>query len=310
MTAEAPPPAPKPALADLEKAAMGRAKDALNAHDAKAFAGVYADGAVISVAGLNDVTGRDAIEANMREWFDTFGGMKVGFNRVWMKDDVVLLEWVINGTQSGDLLGVKGTNAPVGHTGLSVLYFDPDGFVKAEHRYGDLGTVMTQVGAAKQPARPIPPIPAAPDVAVATGSPDEAKNLDTARALYASIEKRSEGDFVPLLADDVEYDGLIHLLTVKGKAEGKTFFENLTRAFPDLKFAVSNGWGVGDYALVEYVVTGTQAGPLGSLKPSKRPINVHAVDVFRIKDGKIAKAATYSNSLELMTELGLFQPKR
>jgi steroid delta-isomerase-like uncharacterized protein len=310
-TTSTPEPPPKPPITDREKAAMQTAMSALNAHDAKAFSAVYADDAVISVAGLNDVTGRDAIAANIQDWFDTFGDVKVGFNRVWMTGaDVVLLEWVINGTYSGGLFGVKATNTPIGHTGLSVLWFDGDGHVKAEHRYGDLGTVMTQVGATKQAARPIPPLPAAPQVAAASGSSNETTNLATAKALYASIEQKAGNDFLGMLADDIEYDGIIHLATVKGKAEGKKFFQTVTGAFPDLKFAIANSWSIGDDAIVEYVMTGTQNGPLGTLATSKRPIRVHAVDVLHMKDGKISRAATYSNSLEMMSELGLFQPKK
>ena len=59
--------------------------------------------------------------------------------------------------------------------------------------------------------------------------------------------------------------------------------------------------------IVEYTVTGTQNGPLGALPASKRKINAHAVDIFHLKDGKLDRGWTYSNSLEIMTQLGLFQ---
>src|SRR5262249_37714409 len=98
-TDTAPPPeAAKPPLADLQKAALKNASDALNAHDAKKLAGAYSTDATIKVAGLNELAGRDAIAANMQEWYDAFADMKVGFKRIWTKNDVMVLEWVLNGT--------------------------------------------------------------------------------------------------------------------------------------------------------------------------------------------------------------------
>ena len=75
-----PPPA-KPPMAQMQKTAMDTAQNALNAHDAKAFASVFADNAVVAVAGLNELQGKDAVEQNMKEWFETFSKIKLGFNR-------------------------------------------------------------------------------------------------------------------------------------------------------------------------------------------------------------------------------------
>ena len=130
----------------------------LNGHDPKMFASVYADDAIISVAGLNEVNGRAAVEQNMAEWFETFSKAKLGFSRVWVKGHTMVLEWVINGTHHGELFGVKGTEQPIGHYGLSIVHFNNDGKVEREDRYGELGAVMTQVGAAGAKAE-APPHP-------------------------------------------------------------------------------------------------------------------------------------------------------
>src|ERR1700761_6070948 len=84
-----PPPAPKPSMADMEKAAIQDALKGLNGQDPKKFASVYADDGVISVAGLNEISGRPAIQQNMTEWFDTFKNVKLGFERVWVKGDTL-----------------------------------------------------------------------------------------------------------------------------------------------------------------------------------------------------------------------------
>lgn len=302
----APPPAPKLSLAEMQKQGLGTALAGLNGHDPKMFASVYADDAVINVAGLNEVNGREAITRNMAEWFDVFSKAKLGFSRVWVKGDTMVLEWVINGTHHGELFGVKGTEQPIGHYGLSVVSFTPDGKVARENRYGELGTVMTQVGAAgaKAKPRPIPEVPSAPETIVAKG--DEDKNVEVAKAALTALENKKEADFTNVLTDDVEQDGVFHLETSKGKDGAKKFFKSFTTAFPDAKFEVTKALAIGDYAIVETTLKGTHKGALGSIQPTKKPIAVHLVDVFKIKDGKVARAWTYQNSLEMQQQLGLF----
>ena len=116
-----PPPPPQKSMAELQKESLGEALVGLNTQNAKKFATVYAEDGVISVAGLNEVNGREAIAQNMSEWFEAFKDVKLGFSRVWVKDETMVLEWVINGKHHGELFGVKGTEQPIGHYGLSVV---------------------------------------------------------------------------------------------------------------------------------------------------------------------------------------------
>jgi steroid delta-isomerase-like uncharacterized protein len=310
-TASATAEAPKPSLAEMQKTDLGAALDGLNQHDPAKFASVYANDAVVDVAGLNELNGREAIQKNMAEWFDVFKNAKLGFSRVWTKGDTMVLEWVINATHHGELFGVKGTEQPIGHYGLSVVSFGPDGKVTHENRYGDLGAVMTQIGGskAKATARPIPEIPKTPDVVNAANTPAEEKNLEIAKSALGALESKKEADFTALLADDVQNDGLFAIETTKGKDGAKKFFKTFTTAFPDAKFETSRALAIGDYAIVESVLKATQKGALGSIPATKKPIAVHLVDVFQIKDGKIAHAWTYQNSLEMQEQLGLFDVK-
>ena len=112
-----------------------------------------------------------------------------------------------------------------------------------------------------------------------------------------------------LVADDIEHDGLFHLDTAKGKDAAKKFFKAFTTAFPDAKFEVKWGMSNNDYAILETVMTATHKGALGQIKATKRPVSLHLVDVLKIKDGKVARAWTFQNSLEMQTQLGLFEVK-
>jgi steroid delta-isomerase-like uncharacterized protein len=300
-----PPPAPKPSLAELQKTALMTALVGLNSHDPMKFASVYADDAVIEVAGLQEVRGRDAIANNMAEWFETFKDIKLGFSRVWVKGETMVLEWVINGKHHGQLFGVKGKEEPIGHYGLSVVTFNPDGKVTSEHRYGELGAVMSQVGAAKGKAAPIPPVPEKPETIVSKGAPEEEKNAELAKKVFTSLEEKKEADFTANITDDMEQDGLFHLQTTKGKEEAKKFFKGFTTAFPDAKFDVKRTITFGDYAIVESIMKATHKGPLGTIPATKKPVSLHLADIVKVKDGKVARAWTYQNGLELQDQLGL-----
>ena len=214
----------------------------------------------------------------MTKW-STFKDVKLGFSRVWVKGDTLVLEWVINGKHHGELFGVKGKEEPIGHYGLSVVNMNSEGKVLAEHRYGELGTVMTQVGGggAKAKPRPIPAIPASPEIEILTaGTPDEDKNVEVAKSVLGSLEAgKKEADFTNLLSDDIEQDGLFHLEMSKGKEGAKKFYKSFTTAFPDAKFETTKTLAVGDYAIVESVLKGTHKGALGTIQPTKNPVAVH-----------------------------------
>jgi steroid delta-isomerase-like uncharacterized protein len=246
----------------------------------------------------------------MAEWFETFKDIKLGFSRVWAKNETMVIEWVINGKHHGELFGVKGTEQPIGHYGLSIITFNPDGKVVREDRYGELGAVMSQVGG-KGKARPIPAVPAAPEVFAATGGDGETKNVEIAKNALGALEPKGEEKFTSLLSDDIEHDGLFALETTKGKADAKKFFKSFTTAFPDAKFDVKRAIGIGDqWVIVESTMKGTNKGQLGPLPATKRPVDIHLADVFRIKDGKINRVWTYQNSLELQEQLGMFDVKQ
>ncbi|MBX3192561.1 MAG: ester cyclase [Labilithrix sp.] len=297
-------PKPQPTLAELQQK-NGRAMgEAMNAHDAKKLASFYAENAVVKMAGMPDVTGREAIAASWQKMFDAMGGFKTAVSRLWVKGDVVVVEWGFNATHSGDMMGVKATEKPVGAMGVEVMWFTPDGLVKESHVYHDSGTIMSQIGVSKQKARPIPSLAAQPQVFASTGSPDEAKNVDAASKMSAAFEKKNEADFVGASADDITWDDMTQPETMKGKAAGKKYFAEMTKAFPDAKATHSNVWGIGDYVIAEETFSGTHKGALFGIQPTKKSVNMHGLTIMQFKDGKVIKGWSYGNGAEMMSQLG------
>lgn len=310
-TAEAPKTeAPKQAKlspAEAQKKTMAGYEAAFAARDAQKAASFYTEDGVVKMAGAPDVSGRAAIAGLLTGIFAASKDDKTPFTRTFTKGDVMIGEWVWAGTQTGDLMGVKPTGKPFGVKGVSVYKFSPEGLLKETHVYFDAGTLMAQLGVSKQKARAIQPLPTdKPMGMTSTGGAEEKRNVDAVAKMMGAFEKKSDADFLSALADDIAWDDMSQPETMKGKASGQKFFKMMTTAFPDAKITGQNVWGVGDYVIHEGTMTGTQKGALGPIRATKKPVNLHDIDIIQFnKDGKVVKGWTYGNSAEMMMQLGL-----
>lgn len=297
--------APKPSPADAMKATMKAFGDAIQAKDAKKLASLYAENGVVKFAGMPDLTGRDAIQGMWEKNFASFPDSKSAPSRIFVKGDVAVVEWTWTGTHSKDMGPIKATEKKVGVNGADVMWFNPDGSIKESHTYMDMGTVMSQIGVSKQKARPLATLPSTPPTMVMGGGADEQKNVDTVAKMFGAFEKKNDVDFLAGTTDDVQWDDLTMPETMKGKAAGKKFFKDVTTAFPDLKVTVANSWGIGDFAIVEEAMTGTMKGAFMGIPAKNKPVNMHALDIVQLKDGKIVHGWTYANGGEMAMQLGL-----
>jgi len=304
--AAAPAPAPaaaKPTLAELETQNGKAMLEARNAHDAKKVASLYADDAVVTMAGMPEQHGRADVEKESQQLFDGYKDSKFWASRVFVKKDMVVLEWGWSGTNNGEMMGMKATNKQAGTAGLSVMWFNDDGLIKKENVYMDMATVMAQL-TGKGKARAVPTPPASVEVHTSKDGADEAKNMDLVKGMYAGLDSRKEADFLGPMTDDVEYNDYTAPQATKGKGEVKKFFTMFTKAFPDGKSATMNMFGADDFVVGEVNLTGTHKGQFGPFAATKKPVSLHAAEIFQVKDGKVVRGWTYANNAEFLTEIG------
>ena len=317
-TGEAPkdPPKTQASAADLQKKTLEGFSAAMNAHDAKKMASFYTEDAKLWMPGppgMPPTKGREAIAANFQKMFDAFSNFKTGASRVFVasKENVIVVEWAYSAKHSGEMHGIKATEKEVGSAGAEVDWFSPEGLIIEQHVFYDMGTTMNQIGAMKpaQKTRPIPSIPTGmPQIAASTGSPDETKNIDLVKAMNGAFETKKEADFLGPIADNAEYDDMTQAETMKGKAPAKKWFGDATKAFPDSKIKTEQVWAFGDIVVAEATWTGTHKDTFMGIKPTQKKIEVHNLDIFQFKDGKLVKGWTYGNSTEMMGQLGLLPP--
>jgi len=317
-TAEpAPPPAPKPTMAEMQESYRKQSAAAWAAHDAKALAKLYADDVEFGYPGMggwHESKGRASLEKNMGDFFTAFPDAKVTPLRGYHVGDVLVLEWVLNGTQKGEFMGKPPSDKKIGYHGASVIWFGDGGLVKREHMYFDHGTFLGQLGLSPKgtPFRPVEESSAdtKTEWVSASGSDTEKKNGEAMTAIYGALEKRDLKAFAEALAEDVGHDNYVRPPgTPNGKLTGRERARRALAAFyqamPDTKWTTTNMWTAGDYVIVEGTVNATMRGAMGPIKPTFKNGTVHWLDVNRFKDGKNTYSWSYGSSLEFASAFGL-----
>ncbi|HEX7666787.1 MAG TPA: ester cyclase [Polyangiaceae bacterium] len=300
-------PAPKPSLAELEATAGKTILDAMNARDAAKYASVYSDDVQYNVAGMPPTNGKADLVKGTQMFFDQFKDLKFWITRTWTSNDMVVTEWGWTGTDTGGMMGKPATNKAAGSLGVTIAWFTPDGQIKKENRYSDFGTIAAQLGmAGKMKAKPVPTAASSIEAHVAKGTPDEAKLNDWAKTQYAAMDAKKEADWLATMDDNADFwdSAAPTEKPMKGKAEAKKFFGMWTKAFPDAATTIVTSTPVEDFVIVETEMKGTQKGALGPIAASKKPVDLHAVDIYQVKDGKMIHGWGYSNGMELMMQIG------
>ncbi len=272
---------------------LDRMVGAVNAGDARGYANVYAEDAVISIYGNNQLVGRSAIEQYEVELLTQFPGARLALYTVWRRGSKAVAHYAVNvRTAEGRVLG---------HEGLLFYRFDDSGLIATENRYLDSLTPMAQLGAlGAAPARMPPVLPTNTQYHEAVDEPTEQANT---AAVLASISAWAAGDrstFLAGVAEDVHVDELMFVQPFHGRHGASTWFDTWSAAARDIRLEVTDVLAVGDCVLVELVVRGT---PLGVLGGSKEFL-VHRAVIAKVRDGKLVHIACFMNGRELAQAVG------
>lgn len=309
-------PAPAPtklSLADLQKKSLADSHAAWTEHDAKKLSSLYAEDVTFAypgAEGLRETHGRGELEKNMDAFFKAFPDVKLGPVRDLVVGDVVVTEWIVAGTHSGDFMGLKPTNKKVGYRGLSVMWFGEDGLVKREHMYMDHGTFMAQLGVAPKGVKgrafmDVPSADARPEWIASAGTDIEKKNAEAATAFFATFGKKDEKGYLDARTADSVDTAYTAPDDLTGKDNLKKHFQQMAAAFPDMQASVKNQWAAGDYVAAEVEWTGTMKGALGPVKPTNKTGTIHSFEILQFKDGKLAHRFTYGSGAEFAMAFGL-----
>jgi steroid delta-isomerase-like uncharacterized protein len=305
--ASAAPSAAKPSPAELIERTVSSGVEAWNSHDPARVAALFEHEATVVIEGAPPMTGGDAIAAEAKQDFAAYPDFKVAVTRLFVHGTTGVFEWVITGKNDGPFMGQKPTGRQMGVAGVSVATFDEEGLIKQEHRYCDLPTIQSQLDPTAKAGTFRTPLvsPTAPmETHVSKGTPDETKTMEQGDAVISAFEGKNESKYMATVTDDY----VLEDETTPGPqkaADLKAGMTSLNKAFPDWTDQRSMMMAADGYFVAEVVLTGTQKGPLGPMKATNKPINVHGVDIQLLADGKVRREWEYANTAEMLIELGM-----
>ena len=303
-TEAAAPAAPQKSMPAMQAEAIKVMTDGFVAGDAKKVASIYADDAVMMMPGMPEAKGRAAIEKDTAQFFAAVSKLKMAATRVFTKDDTVIAEWAMNGVHTGDFMGVKATEKPVGWHGATLMKFNKDGKVTEDHTYFNMPTMMAQIGAIKgMKARAVPELPASPEMVTFKAGDKDAAHKALVEKMNGAMASKKEADFVGGLADNIEWDDVAAPGPTKGKDGAKKYFKMFTAAFGDMKSDKQDVWVFGDYVVQETKWTATHKGTFMGIPATKKPVTMHGLDVMKVEGDKIVKGWSYDNGAELMMQI-------
>jgi len=85
----------------------------------------------------------------------------------------------------------------------------------------------------------------------------------------------------------------------------KKAFAHYFKAFPDVKVKVNFMTVEGDIVTSQITTTATNTGPIYGRPATNRKIEIHGVDIVRLRDGKAVEHWGYQEEGKLLTQLGL-----
>jgi len=176
---------------------------------------------------------------------------------------------------------------------MTLSWLTPDGRIREQHVYGDQGIVASELGGT---GRPFDGLPTTRERHEAKRTPVEESNVELVRGAFASPPTL-------VFSDDVELDNLTRANSLPRKTTGTRWIGARTSGLSNARVIVTHLWGVEDSVLCEYEATGTPK----DAKPQALA-TVHGVEVFRIEEGRVTRAARYEDSLELSPPPGLPPP--
>lgn len=129
---------------------IDRYNKAWNAHDVDTIVDMHAQDSVFENHTTGDVNiGREAIGSAIRGIFTVFPDLEFETRRQYLRDDLVVQEWIARGTHLGKMsragLEVEPTGKSVEYRGMDVIPIE-DGLVARKDVYSDGVTLLRQLG--------------------------------------------------------------------------------------------------------------------------------------------------------------------
>jgi steroid delta-isomerase-like uncharacterized protein len=108
------------------------------------------------------------------------------------------------------------------------------------------------------------------------------------------------------VADDCTYEDLGLGIVNHGKKELTAFISSMLVDFPDFKFELKSVFGAGDWAGMEWVMSGTFAhSSIPGITATGKPFSIRGASIIQLHNGKISRSSDYYNMVTFLQQVGL-----
>jgi predicted ester cyclase len=246
-----------------------------------------------------EALGPAAVVGHHAAIFGAFAQRQFKATRLLLAASAQAIEWTMTGTQTGPWQGLPASGKPVVIRGLSLVGTSDDGIITDIRMYFDQAVVKAQLGVGPADLLALPPatVSDAPPLVVEQPAPDHAAtNAGVMRMMLQDLEDAKESDFLATFADDIQVFTQDRAEPMTGKQAARGYYRTLHKAIRQLDTVTENAWDVGQFAIVEYSITGVQRTPLGRIPlVPDRALNLRFTDIAEIHDGKITRIWRYDD---------------
>ncbi len=124
------------------------------------------------------------------------------------------------------------------------------------------------------------------------------------RSFYDAVNRGDQVALAALLAPDFAEDAALPGLRTGGPGLG-AWVAAVRKAFPDARVDLLDVLAQGGKVAVRYRFSGTQRGRFFSLKATNKRASVLGMDLWSVKDGKLAAQSGCLDSMGMLVQLGI-----
>jgi steroid delta-isomerase-like uncharacterized protein len=110
---------------------------------------------------------------------------------------------------------------------------------------------------------------------------------------------------VSICTEQCVYEDVPLAVVTHGKQELRGFGEQVFDAFPDFKIELSAHFAAGDWAMLEWTMSGTHRGDLPGMPATGASFSVRGATALQLEDGRISRDSDYWDMATLLKQLGL-----
>jgi steroid delta-isomerase-like uncharacterized protein len=113
---------------------------------------------------------------------------------------------------------------------------------------------------------------------------------------------------ISVFTDECIYEDVPLSVVNHGKDELRAFAQQVFDAFPDLRIEPTAQVASDDWALLEWIMSGTHQGDLPGMPATAKRFSVRGATVLQLENGQISRNSDYWDMATLRTQLGLMPP--